>query len=127
MEAAPYECNRKPFHPRLELASAHNAAGPRSQALTQSPALAAIDPPQAREEQAPGLRSNCPTKSALDELDRLVIEIRTSISESNRFRALSALVAVQPLIGHLLELFSEMPFPVTKAESVERESRAGYL
>jgi len=68
------------------------------------------------------------THPGFAELERLVIEAADAVQSSDRFRALSSLVAIPPLVSHLMDSCAEMCSPVGETEIPGPASgREGYL
>lgn len=63
---------------------------------------------------------------ALRELHRLTDQAREAVLGRAKFRALSALVAIQPLVGHLIEECNRPSGPVSVATEAA-SSNSGYL
>ena len=68
------------------------------------------------------------THPGFAELERLVMEAADAIQSSDRFRALSSLVAIPPLVSHLMDSCAEMCSPMGETAVPRSPSgREGYL
>ena len=65
---------------------------------------------------------------ALNELDRLAKAARTAVLERDKYRALSSLVAIPPLVSHVMDTCSQMSTDTsTRQASACRTGSEGYL
>ena len=65
---------------------------------------------------------------ALNELDRLARAARTAVLKRDKYRALSSLVAIPPLVSHVLDICSEMSAATSSRQaSACRSGSDGYL
>lgn len=65
--------------------------------------------------------------AAVCELERLIVETRRAISTRLRFPALSSLVAIQPLVSHLLDSCNEKLNASEPKQNDHGDDPAGYL
>lgn len=65
--------------------------------------------------------------AAMCELERLVVDARRAISNRHRFPALSSLVAIQPLVSHLLDGCNEKLNTTEPHQNDQTDEPAGYL
>ena len=83
--------------------------------------------PQGLAEQAPGGDAS-EIHVALNELDRLARAARTAVLKRDKYRALSSLVAIPPLVSHVLDICSEMSAATSSRQaSACRSGSDGYL
>lgn len=66
-------------------------------------------------------------RAAMSELERLVVDARRAISIGHRFQALSSLVAIQPLISHLLDSCNDKLNTAEPNPNDQDDGPAGYI
>lgn len=65
---------------------------------------------------------------ALNELDRLAKAARTAVLKRNKYRVLSSLVAIPPLVSHVMDICSQMSTAMSSRQASEcRTGSDGYL
>ena len=80
------------------------------------------------DETPPRLRIDDPNlEDAVTELELLISHTRVAILSHERFRALSSLVAIQPLVGHLIEGCNERISEGSAEPSGCTDKPGGYL
>jgi len=65
---------------------------------------------------------------ALNELDRLAKATRTAVLGRNKYRALSSLVAISPLVSHIMDTCTKMSAATSSGQASARGTGSeGYL